>query len=289
LVKAIAMHNGIIDTHVHIWNFEKAEYDWLKNDTSILHRSYHIDELQPMREEAGITGGVLVQAANNFEDTNWMLQVAAETDWIKGVVGWLPLMDPSFTATALKEYLGNLYFKGVRHLIHDEPDPRWLLQDTVIQSLSVLAAYDVPYDVVGVIPDHLRTALQVADKVPELRMMLDHCNQPPIASGEHFGEWGELMKMAAQHKNFYVKISGLGTTSKKGDQWTVADIEPYVDFILQQFGDNRCCCGGDWPVSLLAGSYTNTWQQYTSVFNNLLDERGLNKVLYSNAMTFYNL
>jgi L-fuconolactonase len=167
------MHNGIIDTHVHIWDFEKAEYDWLKNDTSILNRSYHIDELQPMRIEAGITGGVLIQAANNFEDTNWMLQVAAETDWIKGVVGWLPLMDPAFTATALKEYLGNPYFKGVRHLIHDEPDPRWLLQDTVIQSLSVLAAYDVPYDVVGVTTEHLRTALQVAEKVPDLRMIFD--------------------------------------------------------------------------------------------------------------------
>ena len=279
----------IIDTHVHIWNFERAEYAWLKNDRSVLNRNYLIEELLPEQESAGITSGVLVQAANNFEDTNWMLEVAETNPWIRGVVGWLSLMDPAGTAVALKEYLGNPYFKGVRHLIHDELDPRWLLQPEVMQSLSVLAAYDVPYDVVGVTTDHLRTALEVAQKVPELRLMLDHLNQPPIATGERFGEWGDLMKEAAAHKNFYVKISGLGTASHKGLEWTAADIEPYVDFVLEQFGENRCCCGGDWPVSLMAGSYVQTWQQYRKILSARLDSITIEKVLCKNAIAFYNL
>jgi len=279
----------IIDTHVHVWNFAKAEYDWLKNDTSVLNRNYEIEELQAEVEKTAITGGVLVQAANNFEDTNWMLQVANATGWIKGVVGWMPLKNPSFTATALKEYLGNPYFKGVRHLIHDEPDPQWLLQPAVVQSLSVLAAYDVPYDVVGVSSQHLITTLEVAQKVPELRLMLDHMNQPPIASGDRFGEWGELMKAAASHKNIYVKISGLGTCSKKGAAWTADDIQPYIEFVLKHFGEDRCCCGGDWPVSLLAGSYHETWQQYLKVLSNSLSDAALQKVAYGNAETFYNL
>jgi L-fuconolactonase len=218
-----------------------------------------------------------------------MLQVANATGWVKGVVGWMPLQDPSFTATAIREYLANPYFKGVRHLIHDEPDPQWLLQPTVIQSLSVLAAYDVPYDVVGVTPQHLITALEVAQKVPELRLMLDHMNQPPIASGEKFGEWGELMKTAASHKNIYVKISGLGTCSKKGAGWTAGDIQPYIEFVLEHFGENRCCCGGDWPVSLLAGNYNNTWQQYVKVLSGALSDAALQKVLSTNAVSFYNL
>jgi L-fuconolactonase len=283
-LKVIVME--IIDTHVHVWNFEKAEYLWLKNDTSILNRSYDIEEL---KLNAGIAGGVLVQAANNFEDTNWMLEVAETTPWIKGVVGWMPLMNPTFTATALKEYLGNPYFKGVRHLIHDEPDPCWLLQPAVIQSLSLLAAYDVPYDVVGVTPEHLRTVLQVAEKVPDLRLMLDHLNQPPIATNERFGEWGDLMKEASNHKNFYVKISGLGTASKKGEAWTADDIQPYVDFVLEHFGESRCCCGGDWPVSLLAGSYSHTWEQYQKALTMRLSEPALEKVLSTNAMAFYHL
>jgi len=270
------MQTGIIDTHVHIWDFKKAEYDWLKNNTSILNRSYEIEELESSRITAGVTGGVLIQAANNFEDTNYMLATAAATGWLKGVVGWVPLPDPDFTATALKEYLANPYFKGVRHLIHDEPDPRWLLQPSVLQSLSILATYDVPYDVVGVKTEHLRTALEVAAKIPELRMIFDHCNQPPF--GEPLGEWGDLMKQAAQHKNFYVKISGLR-----------GDFQPYVDYVLEQFGDNRCCCGGDWPVSLLIDSYERTWDQYKTVLSKLLDDHQLNKVLHSNAISLYNL
>ncbi|AEV99927.1 amidohydrolase [Niastella koreensis] len=279
----------IIDAHVHIWNFEKAEYDWLKNDTSILNRNYEIEELTAEVKNTAVTGGVLVQAANTYEETNYMLQVANATGWIKGVVGWMPLQDPAFTATAIREYLSNPYFKGVRHLIHDEPDPQWLLQPTVIQSLSVLAAYDIPYDVVGVTPQHLITALEVAQKVPELRLMLDHMNQPPIASGEKFGEWGELMKAAASHKNFYVKISGLGTCAKKGPNWTAGDIQPYIEFVLEHFGENRCCCGGDWPVSLLADNYTNTWQHYVKVLSGALSDAALQKVLNTNAVSFYNL
>ena len=114
----------IIDTHIHVWNFDKASYPWLDGDTTILNRTYQIDEIENDRNELDIEAGVLVQAANNLEDTNWMLQVAAENEWIKGVVGWLPLTDTAATEIALEEkYSRNIYFKGVRHLIHDEPDP----------------------------------------------------------------------------------------------------------------------------------------------------------------------
>src|SRR3954470_4029678 len=133
------MARRIIDTHVHIWNFEKAAYEWLRNDTSILNRNYDIQELDEERVEAGVTGGVLVQAANNAADTEWMLTVAERTDWIMGVVGWLPLKDPRATMKVLEKYRANRYFKGVRHLIHDEPDARWLLQDEVMESLHILA------------------------------------------------------------------------------------------------------------------------------------------------------
>jgi L-fuconolactonase len=97
------MTNSIIDTHIHVWDLEKAEYTWLKGDTSILNKAYSIKQLTPQIKEAGVTAGVLIQAANNFEDTDLMMQVAAETEWIKGVVGWLPLLDPEATEKALAE------------------------------------------------------------------------------------------------------------------------------------------------------------------------------------------
>lgn len=281
--------NRIADTHVHIWDFSKAEYAWLKNNTTILNRSYSIDELSVERKIAGVTTGILVQAANNFEDTDWMLQVAAHTGWIAGIVGWLPLMDPETTLKALHQRYGKeKYFKGVRHLIHDEPDPEWLLQPAVLESLTILAEHQIPFDVVGVKPEHIRTALAVAEKIPQLNMVFDHLNQPPLASGERFGEWGILMQEAAKHPQFYMKISGLGLTAGKGLHWLAADISPYIEFTLQHFGADRCFCGGDWPVSLLAGTYTYSWLQYKEALGSLLNEDDLDKVYYRNAARFYS-
>lgn len=283
----------IIDTHVHTWNFEKAEYEWLKGDTSILNRTYHIQELEEERKNAGVTDGVLVQAANNFEDTDWMLEVAENNEWIKGVVGWLPLMDPAQTAKALGEkYYQQTYFKGIRHLIHDEADPKWLLQNEVIESLKILSDYNLPFDVVGVLPAHIETVLEVASKVPSLKMVFDHLNQPPIpiaiGTKEKFGKWGELMQEASKNENFHAKISGLGTTSKN-PHWLGNDIQPYVEFILEEFGVDRCFCGGDWPVSLLAGNYSRTWDIYCEVIDSLLDEDQREKVYSKNAISFYRL
>jgi L-fuconolactonase len=284
------MTQKIVDTHIHVWNFAKAEYEWLKNDTSILKRTYNIEEIEAERIAVGITDGVLVQSSNTLEDTNWMLEVAGATPWIKGVVGWLPLLNPEKTNQLLNDvYLKNIYYKGVRHLIHDEPNADWLLQETVIESLKILAAKKITFDVVGVLPEHIKTVLQVANKVPELKMVFDHLNQPPISTKERHGEWGVLIKEAAANKNFHAKISGLGTTTKNGNNWTVSDIQPYVEFVLEIFGEDRCFCGGDWPVSLLAGSYTQSWHTYKQLLTSILSEQHLEKVYYSNAANFYKL
>lgn len=279
----------IIDTHIHVWNFDKATYPWLDGNTSILNRTYNIGEIEIERNTVGVTEGVLVQASNNLEDTDWMLEVAENTGWIKGVVGWLPLMNTAATVNTLDKYSSNNYFKGVRHLIHDEADPKWLLQPPVIDSLKILAERNITYDVVGVLSQHIKTVLEVAEKIQGLRMVFDHLNQPPMKINERFGKWGDLMKIASQHKNFHAKISGLGTATADTGNWGVEDVKPYVSFVLEHFGTDRCFCGGDWPVSLLAGSYTKTWTTYRSVITELLNEQESEKIFYNNAQQFYNL
>jgi len=190
----------IVDTHVHIWNLDRAEYPWLKGDTSILNRNYSIEQIETERLEAGITAGVLVQASGNLKDTEMMLEAAEKTSWINGVVCWLPLMNVKETQQLLEErFLKEKYFKGVRHLIHDEADPKWLLQPTVIESLRLLAAHNISYDVVGVLPAHIETVLKVAELIPDLRMVFDHLNAPPIPAKEKFGRWGEFNKTQFKH------------------------------------------------------------------------------------------
>ncbi len=280
----------IIDTHIHIWDFSRADYPWLKGDTSILNRTYSISEIEEERKIAGVTDGVMVQASCNLDDTRLMLEVAGQNEWLHGVVCWLPLMDTKETERLLQEeFLPNPYFVGMRHLIHDEPDTEWLLQPPVIESLKLLAKNNKPYDIVGVKPEHIETVLKVAELVPELRMVFDHLNAPPIPAKEKYGRWGELMKIAAQHTNFHAKISGLGTASGSFESRTTEDIKPYVAFVLEHFGTERCFCGGDWPVSALANTYSNTWKNTKTILASLLGEIELKKVYFTNANRFYNL
>lgn len=280
----------IIDTHIHCWNLTQARYKWLEGDTTILNRNYAFSELLPDLQPTGIEAGLLVQAANNLEDTELMLGIARQFSVIAGVVIWLPLEHPTEVHRLLNEqFKQEAHFKGVRHLIHNEVDARWLLREPVMESLGLLAAEGVPYDVVGVLPEHLETVLEVAMRIPGLRMMLDHLNQPPVAAGEKFGRWGELMAEAARHPNIWCKISGLGTASGKIDKWTAVDIKPYVAYVLDRFGPDRCVCGGDWPVSLLAGSYAYTWQRYRKVIDDLLPPIQQTAVYNRNAKAFYNL
>jgi L-fuconolactonase len=158
-----------------------------------------------------------------------------------------------------------------------------------MESLQLLANAGIPYEVVGVLPAHLETALKVQEQVPGLRLVLDHLNQPPIHQKEKFGRWAELMNEIAGHQNVFVKISGLGTTTGKGHNWNEKDIEPAIEFVLEKFGVERCFCGGDWPVSLLAGSYEHAWKTYRKTLSNLLTLQAMEKVLYHNAKRFYQL
>lgn len=279
-----------IDTHIHIWNFKRAAYSWLDGNTTILNRNYLIEELSPQLTDAGVTEGVLVQAANTVEETTYMLEVAEQTSWLKGVVGWLPLLQPEETNKILSNgYAKHPLFKGVRHLIHDEPDSRWLLQSTVKESLKMLSAEKIPYDVVGIKTEHLETVLELVNEIPGLQLVLDHLNQPPIQQKEGFGKWGELIAELSNYPNVYAKISGLGTTTGKGDNWRAEDIKPYVAFVLDKFGTSRCFCGGDWPVSLLAGSYEHAWTTYQQTLMSLLNIQETEQVLYGNAKAFYKL
>lgn len=279
-----------IDTHIHIWDLKKSNYTWLQKAPVMLKRNFDIQELEQSIEAAEIKEGILVQSDNGPMDTDYMISEASKVTWITGVVGWLPLQQPEklddIWNTKYKEYS---IFKGVRHLIHNEENDRWLLQPNVLQSLAWLAEKNLAYDVVGTTTVHLESAIQVADKIGRLTIVLDHLNQPPSYRSADWQQWCDLVKEAALRPNIKVKISGLGNGATADGRWNADDIQPAVEFVLQQFTAERVCCGGDWPVSLQASGYAYTWQQYRNVLKKLLNPALQEKVLYSNAKTFYKL
>ena len=281
------MTTPIIDCHQHLWDLSKVEYSWLVPAYGPLYRTYLAPELEPQIKEAGVTATIMVQSANSYADTVYMLDQADVYTWMIGVVGWTNLLDPADTAKAIERFSQNRHFRGVRHLIHEEPDPHWLLQPAVWESLSLLAEAGYTFDVVATKHEHLECLPTVSEQVPGLRMVLDHLAQPPFQAGE-LGQWGEDMRMLAANPNIYAKISGLGTASGNWDGWTADSVRTVVHWTIDLFGTQRCMLGGDWPVSVLAGGYVKAFTAYKQ----LLAERSQadqEQISYKTAMAFYGV
>lgn len=276
----------IIDTHQHFWNLDLVEYSWLVPEYGPLYRSFEPRELEPQLKTAGVAKTVVVQAANSYDDTNYMLRKADEFDWIAGVVGWVPLWNPREAGPMLDRYQKHPKFCGMRHLIHEEQDTKWLQQDLVIEGLGMLAERNLTFDAVPVLPDHLENVPAIAEKVPNLKIVIDHLSKPPIKAKE-WGAWADLMKECAKHPNVYGKVSGLNTAAD-WENWSADDIRPYIDFVVEHFGADRLMFGSDWPVAILAGDYQKVRVETEKAISHLSQEQ--QEAIWSKtASSFYGL
>ncbi|MEU8383566.1 amidohydrolase family protein [Streptosporangium sp. NPDC048865] len=277
---------AVVDAHQHFWNLETGSYSWLTPEAGPLYRTFAPEELLPQLAAAGVERTVLVQAADTYADTDAMLAQADAYDVVAAVVGWVPLNRPDEAAEALERYRRHPAFAGVRHLIHDDPDPDWVVQDTVVESLGLLAEAGLPFDVVAVLPRHLEHVSFLAERVPGLRLVVDHLAKPPIKE-KGWEPWASLIARAAEHPNVYGKVSGLNTAADH-ETWTAEDLRPYVDHAIEAFGPERLMFGSDWPVAVLAGDYAKVWEE-TGVLLSGLDAAGREAVLGGTAARFYGI
>jgi L-fuconolactonase len=282
---------GVIDAHQHLWDLGRARYDWLTPEQAPIDRTIDWDELAPLMRATPISRTVLVQAADNAEDTSYMFEVAGAHPEVAGVVAWVPLDRPDDVADRLLDLRDRPGFAGVRNLIHDRPDPDWLLRPDVTHGLALLADARVPFDVVAVLPRHLEHVETLSERFPDLRMVIDHLAKPPIKGGAYEGgpgRWRRLMARAAANPNVYAKISGLYPASGDQRDWTPDDLRPYVDHAFEVFGADRLMFGSDWPVSVHAGGYLPVWTGLDTLFAELTPaERSA--VTHDTAARFYDL
>lgn len=279
----------IIDSHQHFWDLDRVEYPWLVPDYGPIYRTFTPAELEPQLAAAGVERTVLVQSANSFDDTDSMLRHAAAHEWIGAVVGWVPLEDAAAAARALDEtYLANPWFKGIRHLNHEEADPDWLVRPAVIDGLKVLQERGLVYEVVAVYPLHLGHVPALAEACPDLAIVVDHLAKPPITSGQYDG-WKRDLRAAAEHPNVHAKVSGLNTAAD-WTTWSAADLEEPVGFALEVFGPKRLMFGSDWPVAVLAGDYARVWRETNAVLDSLaVDGLDRDAILGDNAASLYSI
>jgi L-fuconolactonase len=240
-----------VDAHVHFWGpRELAGYEWMTPAMEAIRRPFAPEDLRPLLDAHGFDRAVVVQTYSSVDETRGLLELARRTDFLAGVVGWVDLTSPEVAVTVAELRDGPLV--GIRHQVHDEPDPEWLLRDDVRRGLGALEAAGLTYDLL-VKTRELPAALDVARRFPGLPMVIDHVAKPPIASGE-LELWAERMAPFAELEHVRCKVSGL-VTEADWERWTVDDLRSYVERVAEWFGEDRLVFGSDWPVCTLAASY----------------------------------
>jgi len=240
-----------IDAHQHFWRYNADEFDWIDDSMSALRRDFGPADLKVEFDRTGFQGSIAVQARQSLEETRWLLDLAAPSPLILGVVGWFDLRSPDLRSQ-LREFAGNPKLVGVRHVVQGEPDDRFLLRPDFLRGIGALEEFDLAYDIL-IYPRHLPVAAEFVQQFPRQRFVLDHLAKPLIKSGSiHPLEEG--MRELAKFPNVYCKLSGM-VTEADWAAWTPGDFRPYFDVAYEAFGPKRVLYGSDYPVCTVAASY----------------------------------
>jgi L-fuconolactonase len=245
-----------IDTHQHFWKYNAAHYAWMGENMASLRRDYLPAHLAPLIKSAGLDGTVSVQARQLPEESYWLLELADQNPFIKGVVGWVDLRSPKVTEQ-LEKLARYPKLRGVRHVLHDEPDDRFMMREDFRRGLSQLSKYKLTYDLL-LFPRHLPIACELLKLFPEQPFVLDHIAKPLIKE-RTLEPWRTDLRRLAKFTNVFCKVSGM-VTEAEWTHWKRQDFTPYLDVVFESFGTKRIMIGSDWPVCTLAGTYTEVVQ-----------------------------
>ncbi len=273
----------IIDTHQHFWKYDPVNYSWINDEMQVIRKDFLPGDLAVIVNEEKLHGTIAVQADQTETETDWLLQLAAKNDFIKGVVGWVDLRSSNIEQR-LHHYQQFSKLKGFRHVLQGE-EPSFMLQESFLNGISKLNEFGFAYDIL-IFPHHLSAALQLVKQFPQQRFVVDHVAKPHIKDGQ-IDDWKAGMQQLAKHNNVYCKISGMVTEADWKD-WTAEQLKQYIDVVVESFGIDRIMYGSDWPVCLVASSY-NKWIATVKEYFSAYSAEEQEKVFSGNAIKFYQL
>ena len=274
----------IIDSHQHFWKYEPVKHDWIDDNMSVIRRDFSPSDLAKVYQENSIDGCVAVQADQTLEETDFLIDLASNNNFIKGIVGWVDLRAENIEEV-LEKYSKEKIVKGFRHVVQGEPDHNFLLRPNFSRGISLLEKYNFTYDIL-VFPHQLGSVLEFVKKFPNQKFVIDHIAKPYIKDG-YFEGWATMMTAIGKHENVSCKMSGM-VTEAEYNTWTPEQIHPYMNVALEAFGSSRILFGSDWPVCLVAGNYSKI-KKLTTNFISQLSQIEQNSIMGTNAIEFYNL
>ncbi len=240
-----------LDTHQHFWKYDPISYDWIDESMASIQRDFLPADLAPVLEKHGFSGCIAVQADQSENETEFLLGLAGDNDFIKGVVGWVDLRAPD-VEDRLAVYSRDPKLRGIRHIVQGEPDVNFLLRPAFVRGLKCLKRFNLTYDIL-VFPHQLGAALELVRQMPEQAFVIDHIAKPYVKDGFIDG-WALSMNEIAKYPNVCCKVSGM-ITEANWSGWTATDFKAYLDVVFSAFGTDRTMYGSDWPVCLVAGTY----------------------------------
>jgi L-fuconolactonase len=273
-----------IDSHQHFWKFDPVRDSWIDDSMAAIRQDFYPKDLEPILNKYNIDGCIAVQVGQNETETEFLLSLAEKHDFIKGVVGWVDLMDPH-VRERIAYYSSFKKLKGIRHVLQSEPDRAYMLNPQFMKGISALKNYDLAYDIL-IFPDQLGYTNQFVKNISGVRFVIDHIAKPDIKN-KNIEKWANNIGLIAKHENAWCKISGM-VTEADWQNWKIADFEPYLDVVFEAFGAKRVMFGSDWPVCNVAGGYDrmiSIVENYTSKLS--VDEQS--RFWGLNAIEFYKL
>lgn len=241
-----------IDSHHHLWAINDTDYVWMTEDHDVIRRDFLPEHAADVFQGSGIGGSVVVQARQMEKETEWLLELAERNEWIRGVVGWAPLLHDA-GEPFLEHVAAHPKLRGMRHVVHDEPDDDFILRDDFNQGVAQLARYGLVYDIL-IFARHLPQTIRFVDRHPEQPFVVDHIAKPVIRREAFDTAWAEGIRELARREQVSCKLSGMVTEVRDAD-WDLGLLRPYVDTVLDAFGSERVMFGSDWPVCLLRSGY----------------------------------
>jgi L-fuconolactonase len=272
-----------LDSHQHFWEYDPGRQDWITSEMNRIRRNFRPADLRPLLQDAKMDGCIAVQAEESLRETDFLLDLAAQHEWIVGVVGWADLKSDSLDVI-LDGYADQNKLVGFREVLQSK-DPQYILQKDFIRGIRKIGKRGYGYDIL-IFPNHLEAALELVKKCPEQRFVIDHLAKPYIKAGE-WKDWKKAMSLLAERELVHCKLSGM-ITEADWKSWTPEQLFPYLEIALELFGPERLMYGSDWPVCLLAGEYERFWEVIEQ-FTDALSASEKARVMGETAAEFYRI